>query len=184
MNFKGESRFDAALVADAGANPASSKHLVAAIPSIVRIVFGGTTVAIAGVIEGQRSFLFCCSDLSPSSNFCQSVPKTPMKVGEPWVTIKRAANHAGRWTDIPDASLLLPSGQCRRSGGSGVIVWPNHSVEPAIEKEARLRPQHIIFSRSRMGNGSSRCSCEGGSRGPASAIRFTLGAGRPACKCE
>jgi hypothetical protein len=79
-------------------------------------------------------------------DFCQSVSKTPMKVGEPWATIGRAANHAGRWIDIPEQSLLLRvMAQCRNSGGSGVIVWPNHSVEPAIEKEARLRPQQFTF---------------------------------------
>ena len=68
-----------------------------------------------------------------------------MNVGEPWATIGRTANHAGRWTNIPEQSLLLPYVQCRRSGGSGVNLWPNHSVEPAIEKEARLRPQHLTF---------------------------------------
>lgn len=79
------------------------------------------------------------------TNFCQHVPKTPMKVGEPWETIGHAANYAGRWIDIPEQSLLLPSGQCRNSGGSGVKLWPNHSVEPAIEKEARLRSQQSTF---------------------------------------
>lgn len=78
------------------------------------------------------------------TNFCQHVPKTPMKVGEPWATIGHVANYAGRWTDIPEQSLLLPSGQCRNSGGSGVNLWPNHSVEPATEKEARLRSQQFI----------------------------------------
>lgn len=53
--------------------------------------------------------------------------------------------NAGRWTDIPEQFLLLPSGQCRNSGGSGVKLWPNHSVEPAIEKEARLRSQQLYF---------------------------------------
>lgn len=51
------------------ATGAPSHVLVAAAPSIVRIAFGGTTVAIAGVIEGrcQRNCV-ALSDLSPSSN--------------------------------------------------------------------------------------------------------------------
>ena len=137
-----------------------------------------------GIIEGQRSFLFRCSDLSsatylvgriryeassnprratmqcvatqhlarkkdgqrhPTNLFCQSVPKTPMKVGEPWATIGRAATHAGRWTNIPEQSLLLLSGQCRNSGGSGATLRAVSLRKPAIEKEARLRPQQLSF---------------------------------------
>lgn len=161
MNFKGESRFDTALVVDGGANPPSSNF--------------------ATVIEGCSTLRVGCSDLSRSS-ICQSIPKTPMNVGEPWATIGWAANHAGRWTDIPEQSLLLRvvyGAQCRNSGGSGVIVWPNHSVEPAIEKEARLRSQQLTFSRSRMGNSKARCSCEGYSRCPASVSRHFRGAGDP-----
>ena len=192
MNFKGESRFDAALVADAGANPASSKF--------------------ARVIEGLfEAYVPNNSDLSPSSNlvgriprkgnprratmqcvatqhltrkkegqphptnlFCQSVPNPPMNVGD-WATIGRAANAlfnrtptqrvgyssrlsganlpngsmrvfhgagttdeeiAGRWTNIPDGDYLF--------GGSGATLRAVSLRKPAIEKEARLRPQHFF----------------------------------------
>lgn len=99
-----------------------------------------------------------CSDLTLGISLCQSVPNPPMNVGEPWATIGRAANlpngsmrvchgagiteeenKAGRWTDISSPAFLRTSG---RLDGSGVIGWPNHSVKPAIEKEARLRSQH------------------------------------------
>jgi hypothetical protein len=90
-----------------------------------------------------------------------------MNVGTPWVTIGRAANHAGRWTNIPNGDYLF--------GGSGATLRAASLRKPAIEKEARFRPQLFIFSRSRMGT-SNRCSCEGGSRDPASALRLLLGA--------
>jgi hypothetical protein len=102
--------------------------------------------------EGNTEDISAFSDLTLGISLCQSVPNPPMRVGEPWATIGRAANHAGRWTNIPEATLLLPSGQCRRSGGSGVTRWPYHSVKPAIEKEARLRPQHIILFGCCLGN--------------------------------
>lgn len=44
---------------------------------------------------------------------------------------QRVELFSGRWADIPDGDYL--------TGGSGVKLWPYHSVEPAIEKEARLR---------------------------------------------
>lgn len=91
---------------------------------------------LAGVIEGHTEYSGC-SDLSPSSKFCQSVPKTPMKVGEPWATIGRAATCAGRWVNIPDGDYLF--------GGSGATLWAASLRKPAIEKEARLRSQHFTF---------------------------------------
>lgn len=145
--------------------------------------------------EEQRSFLFRCSDLTLGISPCQSVPNTPMNVGEPWATIGRAANHAGQHDNIATITCAMArkGGIVQRVAGSGdtqglcasaELKSASHCVRnPSnlhAEKEARLRSQHFTFSRSRMGNGSSRCSCEGGSRGPASAIRFTLGAGRPA----
>lgn len=171
---------------------------------------------LAGVIEGNTEDISAFSDLSPSSNLvgcvtvrkdvvalkmeslralplCQSVPNPPMKVGDSWATIGRAANlpngsmhgfhavgttdeenKAGRWINIPEQSLLLRvvyGAQCRNSGGSGATLRAVSLRKPAIEKEARLRPQHLTFSRSRMGR-SARCSCEGGGRCPASAIRI------------
>lgn len=112
------------------------------------------------------------------SVFCQSVPNTPMNVGESWATIGRAANlpngsmrvfhgagttdeenNAGRWTNIPEQSLLLPSGQCRNSGGSGATLRAVSLRKPAIEKEARLRPQHFFTF------GSGDCSFANASEG-------------------
>ena len=66
-----------------------------------------------------------------------------MNVGEPWVTIGRTANHAGRWTNIPDGDYLF--------GGSGVSLQAVSLRKPAIEKEARLRPQPFTF-----GSGATR----------------------------
>jgi hypothetical protein len=158
MNFKGESRFDAALVADAGANPASSKF--------------------AGVIEGSMGSLAVkreqsrLSDLSPSSNlmgcvtvrkdvvalkvdsvcappFCQSVPNPPMNVGD-WATIGRAANHAGQHSNRATTVLWIAG------SGGGKGLWPvvalkqtpphyrRNPINPYVEKEARLRPQHLF----------------------------------------
>ena len=181
------------------------------------------------------------------TNFCQSVPKTPMKVGEQWATIGRAANHAGQHSNTAHSSSLRLKAKGRmarsgeqRTGRQGAIISGRFACNlgnPYAEKEARLRPQplffhvpvldevfaesglgnpdeqvsvekhkkaqsprraisshqkarilvawkNLIYSRSRMGLQWSRCSCEGGSRYPASTIRLILGAGRPACKCE
>ena len=74
-----------------------------------------------GIIEGNPRDILAFSDLSP------------------------ATSYAGRWTNIPEQSLLLPSGQCRNSGGSGATLRAVSLRKPAIEKEARLRPQHFIF---------------------------------------
>lgn len=163
MNFKGESRFDAALVADAGANPASSKHLVEGFPS---------PNAIAGVIEGSfEAYVPNDSDLSPSSNLvgCVTVrkdvvaPKVDSVCAPPLPNGSMRVFHgagttdeenAGRWTNIPEQSLpkTIDKGRHRNSGGSGATLRAVSLRKPAIEKEARLRPQHLIFSRSRMGS--------------------------------
>jgi hypothetical protein len=84
-----------------------------------------------------------------------------MNVGD-WATIGRAAklpngsmrvfhgagtteeeNKAGRWTNIPDGDYLF--------GGSGATLRAVSLRKPAIEKEARLRPQHLTF-----GSGETR----------------------------
>jgi hypothetical protein len=133
MIFKGQNRFDASIWRTGAQIPPA--------PYFASIIEG------AVYADGFYNSPKAGSDLS-AGNKCQFVPNTPMNVGEPWATIGRAANHAGRWIDIPEQSLLLRviyGAQCRNSGGSGVIVWPNHSVKPAIEKEARLRPQQFIF---------------------------------------
>lgn len=133
--LQGENRFDKALVAlDGGANPPSSKFLAESGNAAVYCFTGYMCPLTGNRIKA-----------SPAKSFCQSVPKTSMKVGEPWATIGQAATHAGRWTDIPEQSLLLPSGQCRLSGGSGATLRAESLRKPAIEKEARLRPQHFIF---------------------------------------
>jgi hypothetical protein len=93
-----------------------------------------------GITEGQRSFLFCCSDLSPATYF----PNGSMRVFHGAGTTDEE-NKAGRWTNIPEQSLLLLSKQCRNSGGSGVTLRAVSLRKPAIEKEARLRPQHFNF---------------------------------------
>ena len=92
-----------------------------------------------------------------------------MNVGEQWETIGWAAKlpngsmrvfHgagttdeeiAGRWTNIPDGDYL--------SGGSGASLQAVSLRKPAIEKEARLRPQlHFTF-------GSGDCSFANASEG-------------------
>ena len=60
-----------------------------------------------------------------------------MNVGTPWATIGRAANQAGRWDNIPDGDYLF--------GGSGATLRAVSLRKPAIEKEARLRPQPFTF---------------------------------------
>jgi hypothetical protein len=159
----------------------------------------------ARVIEGHAGNSTGCSDLSPSSNlmgcatvrkdvvalkadsvcappFCQSVPNPPMNVGTPWATIGRAANHAGQHSNKATTVWWIAG------SGGGKGLWPvvalkqtpphyrRNPTNPYAEKEARLRPQPFISSRSRMGT-SSRCSCEERSRGPASAFRFIFGSG-------
>ena len=51
--------------------------------------------------------------------------------------------YAGRWTNIPDGDYLF--------GGSGATLRAVSLRKPAIEKEARLRPQHFTF-----GSGATR----------------------------
>lgn len=59
--------------------------------------------------------------------------------------------------------------------------YPRNHGNPYIEEGMHTRSQQIFSSRSRMGY-LSRCSCEGCSRGPASAFRTFLEAGRPDMK--
>ena len=54
-----------------------------------------------------------------------------------------AIGYAGRWTNIPDGDYLF--------GGSGATLRAVSLRKPAIEKEARLRPQHFTF-----GSGATR----------------------------
>ena len=54
-----------------------------------------------------------------------------------------ATSYAGRWTNIPDGNYPF--------GGSGAILRAVSLRKPAIEKEARLRPQHFTF-----GSGETR----------------------------
>ena len=98
-----------------------------------------------GITEGHTENSGC-SDLSPVTSF----PNGSMRVFHGAGTTEEE-NNAGRWTNIPDATLLLPFGQCRRSGGSGATLRAVSLRKPAIEKEARLRPQHFTF-----GSGETR----------------------------
>jgi hypothetical protein len=140
----------------------------------------------SGIIEGIQHFcgVSACakmSDLNLAISSCQSVPNTPMNVGD-WATIGRAANHAGQHSNKATTVWWIAG------SGGGYGLWQatalkqmlphyrRNPLSPYAEKEARLRPQPFISSRSRMGT-SCRCSCEGGSRGPASAFRFTFGSG-------
>ena len=123
-----------------------------------------------GIIEGNPRDILAFSDLSPATFF----PNGSMRVFHGAGTTDEEI--AGRWDNIPDGDYLF--------GGSGATLRAASLRKPAIEKEARLRPQHFISSRSRMGS-RDRCSCEGGSRGPASALRFTFGSGGLlVCKCK
>jgi hypothetical protein len=135
----------------------------------------------SGIIEGHAGNSSGCSDLSLAISSCQSVPNPPMNVGD-WATIGRAANHAGQHSNRATTVWWIAG------SGGGKGLWPVVALKQTpphyrrnplslyAEKEARLRPQPFISSRSRMGT-SIRCSCEGGSRGPASAFRFTFGSG-------
>ena len=82
-----------------------------------------------GIIEGRLE-ISRRSDLSPATSFCQSIPKTPMNVGERWETIGWAAK--------------LPNGSMRVFHGTGITDEENAGQHYA-EKEARLRPQHFTF---------------------------------------
>ena len=96
-----------------------------------------------GIIEGCSTLRVGYSDLSPATSFCQSIPKTPMNVGEPWETIGWAAN--------------FPNGSMRVFHGAGTTDEENAGQHHA-EKEARLRSQHITF-------GSGDCSFANASEG-------------------
>lgn len=96
------------------------------------------TMTNGGITEGHTENSGC-SDLSPATYF----PNGSMRVFHGAGTTDE--ENAGRWTNIPEQSLLLPSGQCRNSGGSGATLRAVSLRKPAIEKEARLRPQHIYF---------------------------------------
>ena len=123
----------------------------------------------SGIIEGHTGNSTGCSDLSLSISSCQSVPNPPMNVGD-WATIGRAAklpngsmrvfhgagtteeeNKAGRWTNIPDGDYLF--------GGSGATLRAVSLRKPAIEKEARLRPQHYFI----FGSGETRMKMQNNS---------------------
>lgn len=156
MNFKGESRFDAALVADAGANPASSKF--------------------ARVIEGLfEAYVPNNSDLSPSSNLvgCATVRKDVVALKADSVCAPPLPNgsmrvfhgagttdeeNAGQHNNIASLPFSRLFGRCRRLAGSGggKGLWPvvalkqtpphyrRNPLNPYAEKEARLRPQHLF----------------------------------------
>jgi hypothetical protein len=53
------------------------------------------------------------------------------------IDLSLAIGYAGRWTNIPDGDYLF--------GGSGATLRAVSLRKPAIEKEARLRSQHLIF---------------------------------------
>jgi hypothetical protein len=96
-----------------------------------------------GIIEGtqHRCGVSACAkviDLSPATSF----PNGSMRVFHGAGTTDEE-NNAGRWTNIPDGDYLF--------GGSGATLRAASLRKPAIEKEARLRPQHLIF-----GSGATR----------------------------
>lgn len=96
------------------------------------------------------------------STFCQSVPKTPMKVGEPWEAIGQTAINAGRWIDTSSLAFLRIS---KRLDGSGATLRAASLRKPAIEKEARLRSQYIILGvgvKQKTANVMGGASCIGG----------------------
>ena len=64
-----------------------------------------------GIIEGGSTLRVGFSDLSPTTSFCQSIPKTPMNVGERWGTIGWAAK--------------LPNGSMRVFHGAGTTDEEN-----------------------------------------------------------
>ena len=127
------------------ATRAPSHSLVAAIPSIVRIAFDGTTVAIAGVIEGQRSFLFRCSDLSPSS-IC---PRGPLETctlhdQKRLVSPARRCGNAdptltGQRDDTAGAAFLRFVGTGGRRDGRCMSILD--SRKPHAEKVLQRRPR-------------------------------------------
>jgi len=137
-----------------------------------------------GIIEGHAGNSTGCSDLSPATFLCQSIPKTPMNVGERWETIGWAAKlpngsmrvfHgagttdeeiAGQHNNIATLTRMMArkGGIVRRVAGSGggKGLWPvvalkqtpphyrRNPINPYVEKEARLRPQHFFIFGSRV----------------------------------
>jgi hypothetical protein len=106
-----------------------------------------------GIIEGfasedkPRSLPKANSDLSPVTSF----PNGSMRVFHGAGTTEEE-NKAGRWTNIPDGDYPF--------GGSGASSLQAVSLrKPAIEKEARLRPQHFFTF------GSGDCSFANASEG-------------------
>lgn len=98
--------------------------------------------------------------------------------------LNSAIGYAGRWTNIPDATLLLPFGQCRRSGGSGATLRAVSLRKPAIEKETCIRPQHFTLFGCCLGNtngNAATCVLAGHhhppSRNRIKAGHFTFGSG-------
>lgn len=77
------------------ATGAPSHVLVAAVPSIVRIAFGGTTVAIAGVIEGRLE-ISGRSDLSPSSNLTGQRSYTDERLRTGGIPVGATSRSGGR----------------------------------------------------------------------------------------
>ena len=128
--------------------------------------------------------------MSPATSFCQSVPNPPMNVGTPWETIGRAANlpngsmrvfhgagtteeenKAGQHSNTAHTSSLRLKAKGRmarsgeqRTGRQGATISGRFACNlgnPYAEKEARLRPQHFTFSRSRMGGLESDAHARG-----------------------
>lgn len=136
----------------------------------------------SGIIEGHAEYSGC-SDLSLAISLC--LPNGSMRVFHGAGTTDEEIAGQHRYTDERRAETQHTA-TSRSGGGKG--PWQATALKqmlphyrrnlgnPCVEKEARLRPQPFISSRSRMGT-SIRCSCEGGSRGPASALRFTFGSG-------
>jgi hypothetical protein len=63
--------------------------------------------------------------------------------------LSSAIGYAGRWIDISSPVFLRTSG---RLDGSGATLRAVSLRKPAIEKEARLRPQHFTLFGCCLGN--------------------------------
>ena len=96
-----------------------------------------------GITEGHTENSGC-SDLSPITSF----PNGSMRVFHGAGTTEEE-NKAGRWTNIPKFSRFEK--RFKIFGGSGASLRAVRLRKPAIEKEARLRPQHFTF-----GSGETR----------------------------
>lgn len=89
----------------------------------------------------------------PTTNFCQSVPNTPMNVGDSWATIGRAASNAGQRSETDVRRAETQHTATSRSGGWMIpsqreATIPAHTAHnlgnPYAEKEARLRSQLLL----------------------------------------